>query len=168
MSAAGRPTDGRALSRPHAWSVVLCLSLIAGLLFLPAIANAASFVVINVDDGGPGSLRQAILDANANPGADTITFAIPGSTAQTISPATPLPAITEQVALDATTQPGASNCDSWPPTLLVRLEGAGAGATTSGLTVAGGTGTVISGFIFRRFNGDGVSLNAPASGTSVT
>ena len=107
MFAAGRPTAGRALPRPHAWSVLLCLSLIAGLLFLPAInANAASFVVTNIDDGGQGSLRQAILDANANPGADAITFAIPGSGAQTISPASPLPAITEQVSLDATTQPG--------------------------------------------------------------
>ena len=169
MSAAGRPAAGRALPRPHAWSVALCLSLIAGLLFLPAVsANAASFVVTNIDDGGQGSLRQAILDANANPGADSITFAIPGSGAQTISPATPLPAITEQVSLDATTQPGASSCDSWPPTLLVRLEGSGAGASTSGLTVSDGSGTVIAGFIFRRFDGDGISLSAPASGTTIT
>jgi uncharacterized repeat protein (TIGR01451 family) len=168
MSAAGRPTAGRALSRPHAWSVVLCLSLIAGLLFLPTVANAASFVVTSAADEGPGTLRQAILDANANPGADEIAFAIPGSGAQTISPASPLPEITEQVSIDATTQPGASSCDPWPPTLLVRLEGSGAGAATSGLTVSGGTGTVIKGFIFRRFDGDGISLSAPASATTVT
>jgi hypothetical protein len=150
------------------WSVVLCLSLIAGLLFLPAVANAASFVVTNIDDGGPGSLRQAILDANANPGPDAITFEIPGSGAQTISPASPLPAITEQVSLDATTQPTAVTCDSGTPTLLVRLEGSGAGMATSGLTVSGGSGTVIKGFIFRRFDGDGISLSAPASGTTIT
>ena len=168
MFAADRPTLGRAFSRPRAWGVVLCLSLIAGLLFLPAIsAHAMSFVVTTAADTGQGSLREAIAGANANPGADDITFAIPGSGAQTISPASPLPAITEQVSLDATTQPSAS-CVSWPPTLLVRLEGSGAGPTTSGLTVSAGTGTVIKGFIFRNFNGDGVSLSSPASGTTVT
>ena len=29
----------------------------------------------NLADSGPGSLRQAVLDANANPGADLISFA---------------------------------------------------------------------------------------------
>ena len=33
-----------------------------------------SFLVTNTNDSGPGSLRQAVLDANAVPGADTITF----------------------------------------------------------------------------------------------
>ncbi|MGZ5295438.1 MAG: right-handed parallel beta-helix repeat-containing protein [Actinomycetota bacterium] len=168
LSAAGRPTVGRALSRRRSWGVVLCLSLVSGLLFLPAVsANATSFVVSTIADEGQGSLRQAILDANANAGADDITFAIQGSGAQVISPQSPLPAITEQVSIDASTQPGAS-CTSWPPTLLVRLEGSGAGANAPGLTVAGGTGTVIEGFIIRRFSGDGVSLSSPASGTTVT
>lgn len=36
--------------------------------------SAATFTVINLNDSGPGSLRQAILDANANPGTDTIEF----------------------------------------------------------------------------------------------
>ncbi|MFZ1640435.1 MAG: Calx-beta domain-containing protein [Candidatus Contendobacter sp.] len=34
----------------------------------------SSFVVTNLNDSGAGSLRQAVLDANAAPGADTITF----------------------------------------------------------------------------------------------
>src|SRR5262245_29345226 len=37
-------------------------------------AQAATFTVDNLDDSGPGSLRQAILDANSAPGADEITF----------------------------------------------------------------------------------------------
>src|SRR5262245_14441314 len=32
----------------------------------------ATFTVVNLNDAGPGSLRQSILDANAAPGADEI------------------------------------------------------------------------------------------------
>src|SRR5438128_1636571 len=35
----------------------------------------STFMVENLADGGPGSLRQAILDANALPGADLIRVA---------------------------------------------------------------------------------------------
>src|SRR5262245_65680404 len=35
----------------------------------------STFLVENPADSGAGSLRQAILDANANPGADVIDFA---------------------------------------------------------------------------------------------
>ncbi len=66
--------------------------------------------VTTTDDSGPGSLRQAILDANANPGTDTITFNIPGAGPHTIAPLTALPEITDPVIIDGTTQPGAS-CD---------------------------------------------------------
>ena len=54
---------------------------------------AATFTVTNTNDSGPGSLRQAILDANANSGPDTIAFNITGSGVHTISPASALPAI---------------------------------------------------------------------------
>lgn len=37
-------------------------------------AQAATFTVSNLNDSGAGSLRQAVLDANAAAGADTITF----------------------------------------------------------------------------------------------
>jgi hypothetical protein len=35
----------------------------------------STYTVMNLNDSGPGSLRQAVLDANAHPGADTIVFA---------------------------------------------------------------------------------------------
>ena len=38
-------------------------------------AVLATFLVNSIDDSGAGSLRQAILDANDEPGADTIRFA---------------------------------------------------------------------------------------------
>src|SRR5207237_359155 len=46
---------------------------------------AAPLVVTTTAESGPGSLRQAILDANAGLGTDTIQFSI-GSGVQTIRP----------------------------------------------------------------------------------
>jgi parallel beta-helix repeat protein len=77
---------------------------------LAVSARADTFTVTNTADTGAGSLRQAIIDANAHPGPDTIAFNISGSGVQTISvPAgTPLPGITDAVTIDGTTQPGYS------------------------------------------------------------
>ncbi|MCC5656513.1 DUF4347 domain-containing protein [Nostoc sp. XA010] len=44
-------------------------------LITPPPVNTGTFVVTNTNDSGSGSLRQAILNANATVGADTITFA---------------------------------------------------------------------------------------------
>lgn len=74
------------------------------------IAQPPAFTVITTADSGLGSLRQAILDANATPGADTIVFDIPAGLCGpngvcSIALASDLPAITEAVTIDATTQP---------------------------------------------------------------
>src|SRR5690348_5729159 len=56
--------------------VGLCLiaaGLSGGICARPGRA-APPIVVPTTADGGPGSLRQAILDANANPGPDVITL----------------------------------------------------------------------------------------------
>src|SRR5437762_9370279 len=39
----------------------------------------STFAVSNTDDSGPGSLRQAILDADTGTGSNTIDFAISGA-----------------------------------------------------------------------------------------
>lgn len=67
-------------------------------------------MVVNTDDTGAGSLRQAILDANAAEGADTITFDIPEQLCGAngvcrIAPLSAMPVITEAVTIDATSQP---------------------------------------------------------------
>ncbi len=78
----------------------------------------ATFQVSTTADGGPGSLRQAILQANSNLGADAIEFNIPSSTApgvafpgfdpgtQTwrITLSSALPTITDSVSIDGYTQ----------------------------------------------------------------
>jgi hypothetical protein len=67
----------------------------------PRLAQAAAFTVTTTVDSGPGSLRQAILDANAAPGPDTISFAIGAAVSQQIiALASALPASSEPVLLD--------------------------------------------------------------------
>ncbi|RLS71105.1 MAG: DUF4347 domain-containing protein, partial [Planctomycetota bacterium] len=66
----------------------------------------ATYTVTNTNDTGAGSFRQAILDANANAGVDTITFSIAGSGTQVINIASALPTITDQIIINGTTQTG--------------------------------------------------------------
>src|SRR5687767_6604624 len=92
-----------------------------------------TFVVTNTLDAGPGSLRQAVLHANANPDSanlndpaiDRVEFSIPGAGPHVIQVATPLPAITGRVALDATTQPGYAGSP------LIELRGPGTAVALS-------------------------------------
>jgi hypothetical protein len=107
------------------------------------------FLVTNTLDAGAGSLRQAILDANANPGPDTIDFNIPGSGVHTIAvgdPAgLPLPAITDTVTIDGYSQPGASvNTLSVGDNavLQIELDGTSLGAGFNGLHITAGNSTV--------------------------
>ena len=70
---------------------------ISGVLIAAAVlassgaADAATFTVTNTNDSGPGSLRQAVTDANAAPGRDDIVFTIVPPA--TISLLSELPAI---------------------------------------------------------------------------
>jgi Right handed beta helix region/IPT/TIG domain/S-layer homology domain len=84
-------------------------------LCLASAAGAATFTVTNTNDTGPGSLRQAINDANDNAGADTIDFAIPGSDSGcdgsgvcTITPVLPFASLNDPVTIDGFTQTGAA------------------------------------------------------------
>ena len=72
--------------------------LLVGLcLAMATPAQASTFTVSNLSDSGAGSLRQAILDANAAAGADTIRFG--GTATGTITLAATLPVITDSVGL---------------------------------------------------------------------
>lgn len=53
---------------------LFALFVSTGISFLPGWASAATFEVTNPGDAGAGSLRQAIIDANTNPGPDEIVF----------------------------------------------------------------------------------------------
>jgi hypothetical protein len=109
----------------------------------------ATFTVSNTNDSGAGSLRQALLDANATPGLDTIDFSI-GAGAQTIVPQSPLPFLTDPVLLDGTAQPGHAG------TPLIDLGGLAMGAA-NGLVVTAG-GTLVRGPAVTDFGGIGILL----------
>jgi hypothetical protein len=104
----------------------------------------STFWVTNTLDSGPGSLRQAILQANAHPGLDTIAFHIAGSGVHTISPRTDLPTITDAVVIDGTTQPG------YAGTPLIALSGAQDTDQGYGLEITAGSSTV-RGLVINRF-----------------
>ncbi len=105
-----------------------------------AAAWADTYTVTNTSDSGAGSLRQAVLDANANPGTDTIAFAIPGAGVHTINVPTALATFTSPVILDGTTQPGYAGAP------LIELHGGqinGIWITAGGSTIRG---LVLNGF----------------------
>jgi uncharacterized repeat protein (TIGR01451 family) len=118
-------------------------------------AAPATFVVTNTNDTGAGSLRQAMLDANARTGTlDTITFAIPGAGVHTITPASFLPTITDPVVIDGSTQPGAANAP------LIEIAGTNAGPSSNGFFITAAN-TTIRGLAINRF---GTGGTAGASG----
>jgi len=111
----------------------------------------AAFSVTNTDDSGPGSLRQAILDANANPGFDLISFGIPGPGSHTIRPLTVFPPVTDPVAIDGTTQPG------YVTTPLIEVDGSAAlGGGTSLLTITAGD-SILWGLAINSFGASGTA-----------
>jgi hypothetical protein len=137
------------------------LLLIAAALILPRSARALGFTVINVNDGGAGSLRQAILDANARPGADTIGFNILGAGPHTIELLSVLPTITDAVTIDGYTQPGAQSntrARGSDAKLLIELSGRGNNGFNMyyGLKITAGN-TTIRGLAINRFGYESAS-----------
>ena len=128
-----------------------------------SMTQAPTFIVTNTADEGAGSLRQAIIDANENSGADVIAFAVdddgdggldcgPGtSTVCSITLASALPAITDPVTIDGQVGgvPG------------IHLDGSAAGNGSNGLTfVFGSKGSSVKGFVINQFQGHGVLLQS--------
>lgn len=122
-----------------------------------------TLVVTNTSDSGPGSLRQAILDANTNEDFSFIDFNIPGNCPRVIVPASNLPTITNGVRINGWTQP-----QSAPNTRTKGYNGvycillAGGGERSIGLQF-GGTSTEqfwLQGLAFSGFSASGGSGSA--------
>jgi hypothetical protein len=83
------------------------LLLILAFSLFSARLSSQTFMVTNTGNAGPGSLRQAITDANAYSGAPTITFEIPVSSVLQFT--TDLPQLNHaDLTIDGTTAPGYS------------------------------------------------------------
>jgi hypothetical protein len=115
------------------------------------------FSVTTTADSGPGSLRQAILDENAaTGGTNTIDFDIPGQGVQTITPASPLPAIGNPVLIDGFSQPGYNGIP------LIELNGNQAG-NSDGLLITGPDVTVRGLDINSFYQGAGIHIGGSAA-----
>lgn len=111
------------------------------------------YTVINTNDSGPGSLRQAIIDANTSPGPDVIGVLMipPGS--KTIDLLSPLPDITDPVTLDGINQGG------FVASGKLELNGTNAGGLATGLVIASND-TVIRNIVANRFSVAGIAVQA--------
>ena len=132
-------------------------AFVAGVILFVAVSalHAGTFPVTNTNDSGPGSLRQAILDANAAMGLDTITFNIPGAGIHTISPASDLPIVSDPVLIDGYTQTGTSqNTDPIGTNAVILIEIDGGGTLSVGINVtgAGANGSTVQGLAIGGFS----------------
>ncbi len=125
--------------------------------------SGAIFGVVNTADSGAGSLRDAINQANLNPGMDSIMFGIPGAGVQTIMPLSQLPQITDPagVLIDGFSQPGSMNGGNPPSTciLMIEIDGSLAGGS-HGLWIIC-SNNIIQGLIINNFEQDGIRIESP-------
>src|SRR5262249_19127545 len=118
----------------------------------------------------PGSLPQAIADANALAGMDTIAFAVPGTGVRTITLTADLPPITDAVTIDGYTQLGASantRTVGSDAVILIEIDGGKHTGFRNGPSAAGASGTVVRGLSLVNFAGAAISFtNDPGGGAT--
>jgi len=124
-----------------------------------------SFIVTNTNDSTAGSFRQAILDANAKTGPDTILFNIdtndanynPATGVWTIQPASDLPILTSGGTLiDGSSQPAFIGGDPNPSGPEIELDGTNAGEV-DGLLI-GSANNTIQEIVINRFKRIGIKI----------
>ncbi len=149
---------GVTVSRSGVGYTLVASASTPGLTLAPAtsqpftVSGAATYVVTNTSDGGPGSLRAALANANGNaPYTDTVAFAIPGAAPFTIAPSTPLPVVTDPILIDGTSQPGYMGAPvvalsgAVMPSDSVGVRLAAPGSTVRGLSIHSFATTTFSG-----------------------
>jgi predicted outer membrane repeat protein len=110
----------------------LLLSLIGSAVFVTP-AHAAPFAITNLNDSGPGSVRQAIINANASASAYTASFSVSG----TIMLASTLPAIANTAGLTINGTGQTVTISGNNAVRVIQVD-AGASLTLNDLTIANG------------------------------
>lgn len=123
------------------------------------VDDLTEIVVSNTGDSGAGSLRQAILDANANPNHNLIRFALPGVCgSQGILLLSPLPDITTPITIDGFTQIGSVPTTSdhgFNALLCVGLTQVG--SLSHALRAGAGSRLTVRGLWFGNFDASGAT-----------
>jgi hypothetical protein len=139
---------------------MLRVFLLLFLLSLAAVAGADVYVVTSASDAGPGTLRQAILDANAHAGLDSIDFSVATPGRVEINLVTPL-VITSPLIIDGATQ-GIGGTE--PPVVVDRFSGTGDGFVLN----AGADGSEIRHLEIRSVSGPDAAAIRIAGASGVT
>jgi hypothetical protein len=170
-------TERSAGNRMMVLSLLVALMAV-GLMLTAKPAHATTFTVDSSVDGGNGicsvggcTLREAIVNADNTPGADTINFNIGGTGVKTIFPTSELPQITDPVTIDGYSQPGSSpnTLDKGTNAVLkIQLDGSSAGSLSDGLTLGpGASSSVVKGLVINRFGGRGIFIAGGTSGVRI-
>ena len=132
------------------------------------VTPAATFTVTNTHDAGPGSFRQALLEANGNLGPNLIQFNLTGGGVRTLAPLTPLPQVTNSVTIDGCSQPGSSPntlTNGNNAALLIRLDGVNlTNGFPVGLCLTNTSNNTVRGLVIVRFY-TGIQLYASSGNT---
>jgi hypothetical protein len=158
----GSLTPGKKTTRRSSITISGGAALSLGFALAPSL-EAATFTVTNLDDAGAGSLRQAVLDANAAPGADIIDFQ-PGLTG-TVTLTTGEIGIVDPVDVQG---PGATDLtvSGNNSSLIFYIDATTADVTISGLTLSEGAGS-LGGAIYLYGNTGSLTLeNVTISGNA--
>jgi HYR domain len=147
-------------------TVITILIVLSG-----AAAEAATFTVTNTAPSGAGSLQQAIIDANASGGLDTIAFGIgpDDGMVKTIIVTNLLPIISGPTIIDGYTQSGSSSntlATGNNAVLLIEVTATNSVRGCFDITGAGSSvrGLIINGFYDSGFQvGNMITLETAAS-----
>lgn len=136
------------------------------LVFAANVAiNAATFTVTNLNDADVGSLRQAITDANDNPGPDVINVMVTGTLLLTEG----LPSISDSVSINGGSQTGfIINGQGIAALRPINVNGVGIVVSIRDLTITGGNTTSQGGGI--RVDGGSIATmtNVTVTGNNGT
>ena len=149
-------------------SIIIAVICLVIHILIGQSSPANTFIVMNTNDSGPGSLRQAIIDANEHVGPDSLVFHIPfgdsgyDSTVGvwTIRLQSGLPALTDDKTLiDGSTQIEFIGSDTNPAGLEIELDGTHIDTLSPGAIQITSRGNTVKGLVVNRTKTVGILIS---------